>query len=301
MSKLSLTASNFSALYPGLNNTHTIEVSKRKALKFATTVGTAHYAAAFGRTQTALALASYRAQAIRCVMDFDQPVLQRFNEYSQLDSTEKSNLSYWIGMTIAAITADELLHVPRLTHASKLDGIVKRDPSSKSLADLVGPDTVGALHVIEAKGRQHKISPDDARRYKEQAQTIMSVRGVTVSTTSYSVAYLRQTITAILVDPPPQSGGVDLKIDPDDFGKGYYQPFVEFLGRKPFKISRGGRNFLVRPISYDPIDREYVYVGLEDRFCFGETGGTVKPFDYPPLYVGSDGVVIYTSDTPCNL
>lgn len=301
MPTLEVTASDFDPPYAALNAAHTIQVSKRKALKFATTVGTALYTTAFGRTQTAVALAAYRAQAVRCVIDFTRPKLTKYKAYKELDGTEKSSLSYWIGMTVAGIVADELLKVPRLAHASKHKGVIKVDPTSMSLADLVGQDAPGAWHVIEAKGRQTATQPPDEKKYKDQAETIGSVGGIPVTTTSYSVAFLRRTITAKLVDPPPKPGSIDLQMNPDDLGAGYYKPYIDFLGQGLFKVARGQRTFLVRPVSYDPIDHEYVYVGLEDRFYFGEVNETVAPIDDPQMYVGSDGVVIITSDTPCNV
>lgn len=297
---LDLDASNFPPSHNALNTKHAIQLSKLKAIKFAQTVGNAHYSPAYGRTQTALSLAAYRAMAVRCVLRFNQPTLQRLVPYKELEGTEKVNLSYWIGMTIAAVAADDLLGVPRLTHASKHSGILKVNPKSRRLADLVGQDGPGGWHVIEAKGRQDATQPADEADYKAQATTVKTINGVAPTTTSFSVAFIRKTISAKVVDPPSAGGGVDLRIDPAEFTDLYYQPFREFIGRARPNFRHGNRAFVVRPISYDPIDRVYVYVGLEERFL-QDSSGTVQAIDDPSVYVGRDGVAVVTSNGPCDL
>lgn len=307
MPHLDITASHFRLGYSHVNGVHTPNVSRKKCVKCAQVVGNAHFSRAYGRTATALALAAYRAIAVRCVLDFSQQQVRRVNEYVALESSEKINLSYWIGMTFAAIAADELLGVSRLTHALRQNGLVKANKKSKSLADLVGKDAQGNWHVIEAKGRQTAPSPADQRHWKQQARTVRSINGTAVSTRSYCVGLIDDPCQVMMVDPPARRRDpLDLSIDPDEFGNGYYEPFRRFLKGDVRIVKRGKRTFVLRVITFDPIDHDYIYVGLEEHLLSKmrssrQLTSRVKEFEDEGLYVGTDGVAIASSSGPCNL
>lgn len=306
MPTLDIAVSNFKGAYATLNGIYSPNVSRLKCLKFATTVGTSHFSRAFGRTPTAVALAAYRAKAVECVIDFNNPSLRPLPEYSQLDPSEKTNLSYWIGMTFAAITADHVLDIPRTIHAYHLGRRIRKvKPKSPSLADLAGQDSVNDWHVFEAKGRQNAPSNASRNDWKAQARTVRSIDNSAVATRSYCVGLIANPFRVELVDPPPRRDeGVDVKLDPDDHGRGYYRPYIEFVRADPRKVLRDDRVFLVRPILYDPIKNGYVYLGLEDRYFFLDE---TTPFEFKvteyedeSMYAGTDGVVVIISSGPCD-
>jgi len=307
MPTLSMTAKGFKAPFNIHNGTSNRNITQKQCIKFAVAVGNSHFSRAFGRTATALALASYRAAAIRCVLDFGHNTLRIRAEYSQLESTEKINLSYWIGMTFTAIAADRILGVPRLTHATRQSGLRKVNPRSRSLADLVGEDQQHRWHVFEAKGRQTTPSATHRKDWKAQARTVRSINNTNVSTRSYCVGLLATPCSFEMVDPPPRRRDpVDLKIDSDDLGLGYYRPFVEFLQTDVRTMTRNKRTVFVRPITFDPIDNMSIYIGLENRhFSAAERRAeipfSVKEYEDDTLYIGKDGVAVATSKGPCDL
>ncbi len=242
--------------------------------------------------------------AIRCVLDFGQPAIQRRDEYVQLESSEKINLSYWIGMTFAAIAAHEVLSVRRLTHAQRQSGLKKVNQKSKSLADLVGRDTKKRWHVIEAKGRQTPPDVPDRQDWKTQARTVRSINGTNVSTRSYCVGLIGVPCEIELVDPPSKMpNSQELKIDEYELGDGYYKPYREFVGRQHQLVKRAGRSFLVRVIAHDPISGDYIYVGLEESFMVSGQQDIVdvEEFEDQLFYAGTDGIVIAAGKNPCKL
>lgn len=308
MPTLQLDVRGFKNAYLQLNGMRLSNISRLKCIKFATTVGNSHFSRAFGKSQAALALAAYRATAVRCVIDFSHASLRPIHQYTRLESTEKMNLSYWIGMTFAAIAADEVLGVPRTIHAFHMGRRIRRaNPNSKSLADLVGQDASNAWHVFEAKGRQTSPSQQNMIDWKKQATTVHSVNNTRVATGSYCVGIIANPFRVELIDPPPRgSSPVDLTVKPDDLGRGYYQAYIEFLQADPRKMRRDNRAFIVRPIAYDPVEGEFIYVGLEDRYFFLSDSQTqftfsVDEYEDKSLYVGTDGVAIATSPGPCDL
>lgn len=102
-------AKGFSGSYAGLNITHTVPISKRKCLKFASNIGLPILRAASPTSSHAIALASYKALAIKCAIDFSSSRLCRPSDYQKMDPSEKANISYWTGMTFAAMVADSVL------------------------------------------------------------------------------------------------------------------------------------------------------------------------------------------------
>ena len=178
MATIDLRVSGYGAPYAGFNGNSTPRLTRTKCIKFAQAVGISHYSTSFGRTPTALAMATYRAMPIRCVLDFGGAALVPYGQYSQLESTEKINLSYWIGMTFTAFAADQVLSVPRTIHA--LQGghrIARANPKSKSLADLIGQDAALNWHIFEAKGRQTVPSAPDRAAWKAQATWVSASSG----------------------------------------------------------------------------------------------------------------------------
>ncbi len=96
MATLKITAMRFKHPFNVINGVTNPTISTKRCIKYATVVGNSHYSRAFSRTKTALALAAYRAMAVRCVIDFGHPELRARAEYSNLEPSEKVNLSFWI-------------------------------------------------------------------------------------------------------------------------------------------------------------------------------------------------------------
>lgn len=309
MPTIDLQVSNFTNPYTGLNGSTNPKLTRLKCIKFAKTVGISHFTRAFSRTQTALSLAAYRAMAIRCVLDFGQATLVPHAQYRRLESTEKVNLSYWIGMTFTAFAADHILGVPRTIHALQGNQTIRRaNPKSKSLADLIGQDAGAGWHVLEAKGRQTAPSAQDRIDWKDQSQTILSINGAAVSTRSYCVGLLKNPCRIELEDPPsnPPRRPVNLTISLGAFGYEYYRPYIDFLQQGSSVITRQNRKFRVKPIMFDPISQEYIYTGLESIYYTLEEDSAdfrfkVGAIDEPDFYCGSDGIVVAAHKDPCSL
>ncbi|MDB5348396.1 MAG: hypothetical protein JWP89_6773 [Schlesneria sp.] len=306
MPTLRIETRDFDVPYDHLNGVTNPTVSRRKCLKFAMTVGLSSLSPTFGRTRVGLTLAAYRAAAVRCAIEFGHAQLTRVPRFRRLDGTEQGNIAYWIGMTFVGIAADKVLGVSKLIHATQAHGVVKANPISRSLADLVGQDTNQAWHVLEAKGRQISPSAQKLLDWKTQAGTIIGVNGAGVATNSYCVGFLQNPCSVELVDPPPSTPSVRLVIPPEEFGQLYYQPFLDFIGVADTWVIRGGRSVLLRVIGVDPIDNDYIYVGLDEKIVdaarkTGRFPQRLPEFEDKDLYIATDGIAVMTSPGACDL
>lgn len=113
--------------------------------------------------------------------------------YYRLDPSEKSAVSYFLGMTQAKITSEMLLGVPHLVH---LDAILALLGSStdQSRPDFVGVDLATMTYTIalEAKGRTHGRPARVVRKAKEQAKLLPSIVGTNSNLRVASVASFDQ-------------------------------------------------------------------------------------------------------------
>jgi hypothetical protein len=110
--------------------------------------------------------------------------------YYRLDRSEKSAISYFLGMTQAKVTCDMLLNVPHLVH---LDAILALQGRSTNVSrpDLVGFDYASMTYsiTVEAKGRTGGRTKRVVSNAKEQAKLLPTVVGTTSNLRVASVAF----------------------------------------------------------------------------------------------------------------
>jgi hypothetical protein len=130
---------------------------------------------------------------------------RKSHSYDRLDPSEKSAVSYFLGLTQAKITCELLLGVPHLVH---LDAVltVHGMPIRDSRPDLIGFDPVSRAYgiAVEAKGRTNGRTADVTAEAKKQAGLLPPVPGVPsgVGVASVSSFDTRGRWQAYLEDPP---------------------------------------------------------------------------------------------------
>jgi hypothetical protein len=300
---LEVKCTSFSAPYAGLNATHTLTVSKRRLLKHAVSIGQPLVRPGAATSKQAVLLASYKAVAIKCAIDFSSSSLSPDAHYFKMEQSEKANISYWTGMTLASLVADDILGVPRLIHAASASGIqiARANPASKSLADLVGQDRGNGWHVVEAKARQNRPSLTTGNKWKDQAKTIKTINGQIPGTASYAFTHVFKPYSVELVDPASsgETPGAELIIDPSRLLQIYYAAFVEFLSERTRTIERGGRELVVRCCAVDADDGQFIFIGLARETMRSlsklREPGHQRAGDFGDCYIGADGIAIVTS------
>jgi hypothetical protein len=148
--------------------------------------------------------------------------------YKFLDPSEKTAVSYFLGMAQAKITCELLLGVPHLIH---LDSVLQLlgAPTRTSRPDLVGYDAFSRQFSIsvEAKGRSGGWFDNVIDKAKDQARLMPAVIGLKSNVCVASLAYFgsRGRWEAYLEDPPRTNHQVD-DIQPSTLLIGYYRPLV---------------------------------------------------------------------------
>ena len=151
--------------------------------------------------------------------------------YYRLDQSEKSAISYFLGMTQAKVTCDMLLGVPHLVH---LDAILalQGNPTNKSRPDFVGFDYASMTYsiAVEAKGRTRNRTEDVTSKAKAQAMLLPTVVATTSNLRVASVAFFDQNYfwCAYLEDPAGPDEGLGSQTI-ETLLVAYYRPVVATL------------------------------------------------------------------------
>jgi hypothetical protein len=172
----------------------------------------------------------WRAAMVLASLEPD-PVSGRWRKshsYHRLDPSEKSAVSYFLGLTQAKITCELLLGVPHLVHLDALL-VLHGMPIRDSRPDLIGFDPVSRAYgiAVEAKGRTNGRTADVTAEAKKQAGLLPPVPGVPsdVGVASVSSFDTRGRWQAYLEDPPRSRDSQDNQgIGP--LLVAYYRPLV---------------------------------------------------------------------------
>lgn len=132
--------------------------------------------------------------------------------YDRLETTEKSGVSFRLGMAFAHIVAERILGITMLEHLNHSNSILFPN-GGKRRADLFGFDANGDCHVIEAKGSTYGPSQALVDYAKSQAANIevvdVKTGRYTPQTRSAAVADLSRTPVRVHLEDPPQEAPAD--------------------------------------------------------------------------------------------
>lgn len=154
--------------------------------------------------------------------------------YQRLETTEKSGVSFRLGMAFAAVVAERVLAITMLEHLNHSNSLLF--PSGgKRRADLFGLDAAGDCHVIEAKSRTHGHDRALVEYAKSQAANIAVVDVKTGRynplTRSAAVADLSRSPIQVLLEDPPEEASPEkpYRIDTDQLIAYHYSAVPDLI------------------------------------------------------------------------
>lgn len=166
--------------------------------------------------------------------DSAQGEFTKTDAYKSLDPSEKSAISYFLGLSFAKWAAQELLETPWLIHLDRFSDapIVLK---GNRRPDLIGMNKSGKWGVFEAKGRTNKIKPELILKAKQQTQMLRTIDSCDPWVRVASIVHFSDDRLELhLEDPEPNEShpdAVDLDIPDieDRFLKYYYEPFLSLI------------------------------------------------------------------------
>ena len=188
--------------------------------------------------------------------------------YESLDPSEKSAISYFLGLTAAKLFAAKLLGISWLMHLDVYQDLLDPQISGNLRPDLVGIDSNSDWVVIEAKGRSNGLNKAHVRKAKKQAQAVAKIAGRRPTQYIGLASYFssrNNTLKVFLVDPPVEEGHgiIELDITSDAYIRDYYTPARSFLESDYGHITTVRDND--RPYLTKRIMEADIHVGLDER------------------------------------
>lgn len=204
-----------------------VKISVADLLAYAASVGDASVLSG-GPGRPALEII-WRQAMLESSLEVHSGHFKKSSSYTRLDASEKTAVSYFLGMVQAAVMADKLLGVPTVAHVDTVLNILNGRVPKKSRPDLIGYTARSFAHgagrvLLEAKGRTHGYDQKAVTHALGQVKTpipevrrLLGSNGICAASMSYFAPSVKRG-TAVwhsyLEDPPPKtSSPSDIKDD----------------------------------------------------------------------------------------
>lgn len=189
--------------------------------------------------------------------------LARTTAYAGLDPSEKSAISYFIGLTTAKLFAEATFGVPWLMHLDVYNAQLQPINFNANLRpDLVGVDMINDWLVMESKGRSRSVPQAIMTQAKLQTASLQLIAGMAPTCcVAIGTGIPSNYIHARLQDPSGASKeSFKVMVTPDDFLKEYYRPIQELVDSSSKKRTEKWKGRTFRVVDLPILD---VSVGLD--------------------------------------
>jgi len=171
----------------------------------------------------------WRIALVASSLDDDGAYWNRSDAYDRLDRSEKTAISYFLGMTQAKVTSEMLFSVSHLVHVDAMLSVLGHPPTNRSRPDLVGFDNdTGSMSLaVEAKGRSRGWDRKAVDKAKSQATALPAVLLTSSSLAVASLAFFNDRIwCSYLEDPETLAGDGNFTVTIELVLVAYYLPIV---------------------------------------------------------------------------
>jgi hypothetical protein len=230
------------------------------------------------------------------LMETDDGHITRTSAYEGLDPSEKSAISYFVGLAVTKLFVASKLNVPWLMHVD-----IYRQQFGLELVpyggrpDLFGQDLSGRWIVAESKGRTNGHDSSALDRAKTQAALVTTVDGVApFISAGFVTSFSKGRLYLVADDPPPDRNGKPLfwKVSGEQLRSAYYAPFLALFERYPSQIVRR-RGRQLRTVRSEAAD---LIVGVVEEVVGGvnvtQEHATPNAEEIERGFLGIDGVFV---------
>lgn len=240
MPLVEITTVNFPTPWP--NGTFPINVSSHDVCKAAAEVGAT--SAVFGTPSRTWREFLWRVNMILSSLDQTSGGWEQNFSYKRLDPSEKSGVSYYLGMVLSAIIAEKLWNTPHLVHVDAVLKILGKKIGNVQRPDLVGyrqgatANSLGRL-LLEAKGRTNGFDPSPVSKAIAQLSSappeVLQLVGSNAPRIASLSYFENGHWSGYMVDPP--GAPVESLYSDDEFqtlvDTTYCWPFMEIIKACP--------------------------------------------------------------------
>ncbi len=285
-------ATNFSGAFTQLNGNEQINITWAQLVWAAITVGKSagdEYAYGFHSTLERLNRASMMWAYLR---EDDSGHLRQTNPYEMSDPSEKTSISFYLGMALAKLFAEVLFGVPRMLHLAVYGQNYQiAAGQGASRPDLIGLSSNGEWFVFEAKGRSNGFDGQALATAKDQAEQIISIDNVAPLCRIASQSFFSTNGLRFRMDDPRRSRSNrsrSFNITRTDFEHTYYSPLRAIIESRGLTAQLAVARGRFRGTLIKELDCWIALVEAE-----GSLADQSEPdFPFSTEYLGNDGVLV---------
>lgn len=283
-------ATNFSGQFAAVTGNHQIQASWAQLVWAAVTTGKAagdEYA--YGIYSAVERL--HRAAMIRAyLLEAESGRIFQTIPYTTSDPSEKTSISFYLGMTLAKLFAELLFAVPRMLHVAVYgENYQIATGNGASRPDLIGLAATGDW-IVFAKGRSNGFEAEALESAKLQAEQITAIDNTAPTCSIASESYFSSDGLRFRMDDPHARGGVSrsIGITRDRFEHAYYEPLRTIIASRgtAVDVDVAGQHFRGTRIAEADIE-----IAMSQQ---ASTLSASQPPKGAPQseYVGRDGVLV---------
>lgn len=208
-----------------------IPVTWSEVLHAAITVGRANWRDVFRHGRYSRYEMLYRASMIYANLRAYRGRIATTSAFLALDPSEKSAVTYFLGLTFTKLMATRLFGIEWLLHLDVYRDLLQPSLMGRSRPDLVGLDLAGAWSVFEAKGRSSGLDRKTKRNAKKQTQKLRKIGKCVPQLRVASIAYFSSGSLCVHMEDPDlvDAGAGDLPITDEQLLRDYYGPFTDLI------------------------------------------------------------------------
>jgi hypothetical protein len=284
-------ATNFAGAFQQINGNGQISVTWAQLVWAAITVGKAagdEYAYGIYSALERL----HRASMMRAyLLEASSGLLFQTMPYVASDPSEKTSISFYIGMTLAKLFAEVLFNVPRMLHFAVYGQNYQiAAGQGTSRPDLIGLSANGNWFVFEAKGRSNGFDTGALLTAKDQAEQINLIDNVAPLCRIASQSFFSTNGLRFRMDDPKRSRRARLRslnIARNEFEHAYYDPIRTIIESRGLttQLAVAGRRF--RGAQIKELD---CWIALLEQDPSIDRSEQNLPFSNE--YLGNDGVLV---------
>lgn len=179
----------------------------------------------------------YRASILVANIAQNGTTLVKSSAYEHLDPSEKSAVSYFLGLTFTKLLSAKLLNIPWLLHIDVYRDQFTRNGqafgfgSSRSRPDLIGLDNRRRWTIMESKGRTNKMEASLLASAKNQTRNLRRIGvdypGLRVAVVTH---FTNGQLTVDWSDPEGYNDdNFDINTDSEEYLANYYKVIFNIL------------------------------------------------------------------------
>lgn len=293
MPRIKIDPHDFVAPYQNIMLTQSINVSWSELIWAAVTVGRANFNHVIRHGVFSRYEMQYRiAMLFANLQENMQGDIIKSSAYHSLDPSEKSAVSYFLGMTLSKLIAQRLFNVPWLMHLDVYRHLYNFNALGRSKPDLFGPNINGEWIVLEAKGRTNLLCKTTLNKAKEQAELLYSINGNDpILNIGGQVSFSNDILTYHMIDPKPnKERGFAIEISKEEYISDYYRPFNELISYEKYIKVKTFRNQEYRFSEFLDFDINIGVVGVHsDKINEVVEEGSI--------FIGLDNILIESGES----